>query len=563
MAPIAALGLVAIAAGLVEAGVLTLLANVAASMVTRDRYVTISIGPLQAFLSVQTAIVVTLCLTFVQFLLKLVVAWLPTRIAANVQAELRQQLFDAFTRARWPIKASEREGHFQELMTNQINQATGAVLNLALVISSGAMFLALVASAFSLSVVVAGLVLASALIMFFAFRPLDKAGRSAAKRASQAYVDQAGGISESVRLAEETEVFGVLDSYRRKMIVLISASRRAFFHATMTGRLIGTIYQSAVFFIIVGGIGALYLAHSKDLGSLGAVILILVRASSYGQSLQNANHSIIQVLPYLDRLFGAIDRYRSSARSDGGIPVPPISTISFDHVSFAYRPGNLVLDDVSFEVAAGETIGIIGPTGAGKSTVAQILLGLRDPDRGSYNVNELPASSLARSSWAQHIAYVSQDPRLFTGSVGDNIAFFRDIPFAQIETVARLANIHDEIMTMPAGYDTIIGQQADAVSGGQRQRLCLARALAGEPTILLLDEPTSSLDLASEAVVDASLAGLHGRMTIFIIAHRLSVLKICDRVMVLEDGTVKSFASARELALTDAFYRRVTALSTR
>ena len=421
-------------------------------------------------------------------------------------------------------------------MTNQIQQASNAVLFVSDVISNGAMFLALVAAAFSLSVLVAALVLLGAIALFGAFRPLDKLGRAAAREASQAYINQAGAISEATRLAQEAQVFGVAHAYRARIRTLIRAARRGYFHQSLTSRLVGSIYQSVIFILIVAGIGGLYLSKATDLASLGAVVLILVRASSYGQEMQGANHSVIQVLPYLERLHESIDRYKASARYDGGEPMPTVKSLSFERVSFSYRKDRVVLHDLSFEVQAGETIGIIGPTGAGKSTLSHLLLRLLEPGAGSYLLNDVPINRFSLTDWYRRVAYVPQEPRLFSGAVGDNIRFFRQLDAASVERAACLAHVHDDIMAMPSGYDTLIGQQADAVSGGQRQRICLARALAGAPEILLLDEPTSALDLLSEAAIETSFRDLHGSMTIFIIAHRISVLGTCDRVLVLEDG---------------------------
>jgi ABC-type multidrug transport system fused ATPase/permease subunit len=199
---------------------------------------------------VGAAIVAALILAVVRLVLQLVLAWLPSLLAANVQAELRGELFEAFTRASWAVKSNELEGQFQELMTNQINIATGAVMNMATTISAGAMFVALVASAFALSVVVAALVLGSAIALFWAFRPINRAGRAAARDASQAYVNQAGGISEAVSLAEEAQVFGVVAAYREQMSTLIEVARVAFFRQNLTARTVGSLYQSGVYLII-------------------------------------------------------------------------------------------------------------------------------------------------------------------------------------------------------------------------------------------------------------------------------------------------------------------------
>jgi ABC-type multidrug transport system fused ATPase/permease subunit len=543
--------------------VLALLAEIAAAMVLRHNQLSSNLGPVGLHISIGTALVITFVLAGARLVLGMVIAWLPARISADVQAKLRSDLFDAFIYASWSVQADEGEGHLQELMTNQIMQATQAVLNLTTLVSAAAMFLTLVASAFLLNVLIALVILASSVALFALLRPLSRLGRLAAKDLSQANVDYAAGVSEAVRLSEEAQVFGAATSQRRRIGTLVEASRHAFFRVQLMSRIVGNGYQSLVILLVVGGLSILYLIDSTDLASLGAVVLILVRASSYGQQFQGSYHAYNQMLPYVDRLETATARYRGSAPHDGGQPLPAIRILAFDGVTFGYRRNRPVLFDVTFSVNAGESIGTVGPTAAGKSTLVQLLLRLRDPDSGAYLVNGAMASTFARSDWQRRVAYVSQDPRVFHGSVADNIRFFRDLDQITVERAARQAYIHDEIIAMPNGYETVIGQRADAVSGGQRQRICLARALAAKPDILVLDEPTSSLDLESEAAVQRSLADLRGRVTLFIVAHRLTTLIGCDRVLVIGAGRVQAFAPAGELERTNAFYRRAISLMAR
>ncbi len=540
---------------------LILVADIAAAMVLGDHQLNTSIGPAGFHISVPEALVVALLLGTARLALQLVVAWLPARIGADVQAKLRNDLFDAFTRASWTIQAEDNEGHLQELMTDQIAYATQAVLSLANTIAAAAMFIALLVSAFILNAVVAVVVLGSALL-FEALRPIDRRGFSAAQDLSQATMDQAAGVSESVRMAEDAQVFGVGAAQRRLVGTLIEAVRGAFFRYQLSARTIQSVYPSLIVLLIVGGLAGLYMLGGAHLASLGAVVLMLVRASTYGQYFQGANHFIQQSLPYLDRLDDALGRYRASAPGDDGRPLTGIKELALDRVEFAYRPGRPALDGISFTVKAGEAVGVIGPTGAGKSTLVQILLRLRDADRGDYLINGEVASTWRRSDWQRLVAYVPQEPRVFQGTVADNIRYYRDASDDKIERAARLAHVHEEIAAMPAGYATVIGQRADAVSGGQRQRICLARALLLQPGVLILDEPTSALDLASEVAVRSSLGDLRGHVTIFIIAHRLPLLDICDRTIVLEHGQIKAFASTAELARSDSFYRRLIRLST-
>jgi ABC-type multidrug transport system fused ATPase/permease subunit len=437
------------------------------------------------------------------------------------------------------------------------------VVNLATFISAGAMFLTLVGSAFLLNALVALLVLGSSVALFALLRPLSRLGRLAAMDLSQANIDYASGVSEAVRLSEEAQVFGTAASQQRRIGTLIEASRHAYFRLQLTGRLVQNGYQSLVILLIVGGLSGLYLVDATGIAALGAVVLILVRASSYGQQFQGSYHLYNQMSPYLDRIETARTRYLTSVTPDGRRHLPAIRALAFDGVTFGYRRDRPVLFDVTFSVDGGESIGIVGPTGAGKSTLIQLLLRLRDPDAGTFLANGATASTFARSDWQRQVAYVSQDPRVFRGSVADNIRFLRDIDQTTVERAARQAYIHDEIIAMPNGYETVIGPRAEAVSGGQRQRICLARALVGGPSVLFLDEPTSSLDLESEASVQRSLADLHGRVTLFIVAHRLTTLTGCDRVLVIGAGRVQAFASAAELERTNVFYRRAVSLMAR
>jgi ABC-type multidrug transport system fused ATPase/permease subunit len=374
-------------------------------------------------------------------------------------------------------------------------------------------------------------------------------------------MDYAGGIGEAIRVAEETQVFGVAAAQRSRIDDLVAASRDLFFRTQMLGRLVPNLYQSLIFFIIVVGLAGLYALGAGHVASLGAVVLLLVRAGTYGQQVQGGYQSVRQALPFVDRLQEAQRRYAESSPRIDGRPLPRVRTLAFDDVAYAYRPGRPVLSHISFQVASGEAIGVIGPSGAGKSTLVQILLQLRMPDHGSYLVNSKPIQRFARDDWHRLVAYVPQEPRLIHASVADNIRYFRSLDDDAIERAGRLARIHDDITGWPNGYDTVVGPRADAVSGGQQQRICLARALVARPEVLVLDEPTSALDPRSEALLQESLGSLRGEVTLFIVAHRMSTLDICGRVMVIVDGRLEAFDPIELLRLHNSYYRSASTIA--
>jgi ABC-type multidrug transport system fused ATPase/permease subunit len=390
---------------------------------------------------------------------------------------------------------------------------------------------------------------------------MNSLGARRARELSQAQLEYAGGISEASRLAEETQVFGVAAALNRRVGRLISVAQELFYRTALVARLSPSLYQSAIYLILVGGLAALYSEGSGHFAALGAVILLIVRAGTYGQQVQGSYQGLRQSLPFIERLQEAARRYAESSPADGGLPLPGVRTLAFDEVSFAYRPGRPVLRSVSFEVTAGEAIGVVGPSGAGKSTLIQILLQLRRPEDGRYLVNGVPVQQFLRSDWQRRVAYVPQQPRLIHASVAENIRYFRDLDDEAVERAGRLARIHEDVMGWQDGYETIVGPRADAVSGGQQQRICLARALAARPEVLVLDEPTSALDPHSETLIQDSLAGLRHELTLFIIAHRISTLDICDRVMVIVDGQLVAFDTTALLQKSNPYYRSASMIA--
>ncbi len=536
---VAALVFTGLLAGLAEAGILALVAEVASDLVTGAHQLTVSVGPLHLTATVGAALIVAAVLALVRIGLGVVIAYLPARIAADLSTRMRNQLFDAYSRASWDLQAAERDGALQELLTNQVVQATLGVLMAAGLISAVLTFFTLLAAALALSPVAALVVLVVAFALFGLLSPLGRVGRHHGRRLSTAQLDYGTSVGESVRLAEEIFTFGIADVARARVQERVNVSRWHFFVRAFIGAVAGNLYQGLVFLLLVGGLAGLFLVGTAHVAALGAVVLMLIRSASYGQRAQTSWQQLQQVAPFIDRHFAAEARYREAAAEYGDQPFAPGAELRFDSVSFGYAANAPVLTDVSFTIGPGEAVGISGPSGVGKSTLVQLLLRMRAPTAGRFLLGDVPADQVAPDEWRRHMAYVAQEPRLMHATVADNIRFFRDIDDHAVERAARLAHIHDDIAAMPSGYQTIVGQRADAVSGGQRQRICLARALAGRPTVLVLDEPTSALDLASEAEIQESLSTLRGTVTIVVVTHRPSLLELCDRVLHVQGGTVQ------------------------
>jgi ATP-binding cassette subfamily B protein len=556
-----ALGVTSILSGLTEAATLAVVAQVAVALANGTKRVHMHIGPLHLVAGVGTLLAVAFAVTLLRLALQFPISILPARIAADVQSQLRQSLFHAFTRAAWGVQSRDREGQLQETMTSQVMQATSGALQATALITSLFTFLVLIATALALNAEAAALVLAVSLLLIAGLRPLRSIGVRRARALSRAQVQYAGGISEAIRLAEETQVFGAGAAQRERVDGFVTHARQLFLMTQVLAKLIPNLFQSLIYVLFVVGLFGIYESGTGHAAALGAVFLLLVRAAQYGQQSQASYQGLSQSLPFIERTQDAARRYAQSAPPQGHEPLQLVRTLAFEDVGYAYRPQRPVLSDVTFEVARGETIGVVGPSGAGKSTLVQILLQLRSPDRGRYLVNGTSASDFVRADWHRLVAYVPQEPRLIHASVADNIRYFRPISEQDVERAARLARIHEDVVKWPAGYGTIVGPRADAVSGGQQQRICLARALAARPEVLVLDEPTSALDPQSEALIQESLTALKHELTLFIVAHRMSTLDICDRVMVVVDGRLVGFDTAELLENENAYYRSASQLA--
>ncbi len=272
----------------------------------------------------------------------------------------------------------------------------------------------------------------------------------------------------------------------------------------------------------------------------------LVNRMSKAQACAERVADILEVQPEVVERHGAKD----APRFLGGV--------AFEHVSFAYRPGKLVLEDISFHTPAGARVAVVGPTGSGKSTLVGCLPRFHDPTHGRVRVDGHDLGDFTLGSVRQQISLVLQDAMLFGTTIRDNIAYGRlGATPVEIETAARVAHIHDFILSLPDGYDTVVGERGATLSGGQKQRLAVARAVLRDAPILILDEPTTGLDAESEAAVHAALERLMEGRTTFLITHRLSAVTAADRILVLDQGRLVGQGTHFELLEGCALYRRL------
>jgi subfamily B ATP-binding cassette protein MsbA len=267
--------------------------------------------------------------------------------------------------------------------------------------------------------------------------------------------------------------------------------------------------------------------------------------------------------PSAERFFEVLDAEVEIRDAPDAVDVPRLrETVRYRHVSFSYGR-EPVLHDVDFEVKAGQVVALVGRTGAGKTTLVDLLLRFYDPTEGAIEIDGVDLRRARRDSLLKQAAVVSQEPFLFDGSIADNIRYGRrDASDAEVLAAARAAYVDEFASQLPDGYATLVGGAGTRLSGGQRQRITIARAILRDPALLILDEATSSLDSQSERMVQQALEALLPGRTVFVIAHRLSTVRRADRILVLEHGRVSQSGSHEELLASGGLYKELVALQT-
>ncbi|MDP9365053.1 MAG: ABC transporter ATP-binding protein/permease, partial [Chloroflexota bacterium] len=297
----------------------------------------------------------------------------------------------------------------------------------------------------------------------------------------------------------------------------------------------------------------------QDALSVGLLAAFLIYVQQFFRPIQLASQVYAQAQASLaagERIYAVLDEPREPADPPGTPAIGQIrGRIEFDRVTFGYDPDRPVLKDVSFTVEPGQTVALVGRTGAGKTTIASLIPRFYDVTAGSVRIDGQDVREVTRESLRRQIATVLQEPFLFSGTVAANIAYGREgATQAEIEAAAQAVNAHGFIASLPDGYETELGEGGGTLSEGQRQLLSFARAVLADPRILILDEATSRVDTRTEATIQAALATLLAGRTSVVIAHRLSTIRDADQILVIDAGRIVERGNHATLLARDGLY---------
>ncbi len=487
------------------------------------------------------------------------VSWVGERVSADIRQAVFAHLLrlhPAFFEQNQPTEIQSRITTDTTLLQTVIGSSVSIALRNALMFVGGLVLLFVTNAKLSLIVVASVPFVVAPVILF---------GRSVRRlsRTSQDRLADVGSYAgESLRQIKIVQSFNHQPEDERAFgerveLAFRVAVRRIRQRSVLVAVVMLLVLCAVATMLWVGGQDVL--AGRITPGELAAFIFYaFIVAGSVG--------AISEVYSDLQRAAGATERLLELLGAESLLPEPdeprqPVKPfdVRVSHLDFAYptRAGDPVLEDVSFEVAAGEMVAVVGPSGAGKSTLLDLLQRFYDPVAGTIEIGGVPLTGMRLEQLRDLVGFVPQDPVLFAGTLRDNLLYGHpDAGDTEIARALAVAHASEFVAALPDGLETRVGEGGVGLSGGQRQRLAIARALLVDPHILLLDEATSALDAQSEAHIRESLKEMHGERTILVIAHRLSTVRQADRILVLENGRLVASGTHDELLGTSELYAR-------
>ncbi len=496
-------------------------------------------------------LLIFICLLFiVKAILLVIFSHIKVKITSDYEAQTRNSLFKATLNASWPYLLKQKLGHLETILMVDVRRSTTMFERLSGMIMMATSLLIYVIVAINISLNVTLMTLVLGAIIFLLFKPLMYKTRGAAAKSVKLNKEVTHFVSENILGMKAVKAMHLNDKIITKGKDYFYYLKKLHIQVYLLLNISRSLLQpiSLIFICVVFAIS--YKTSNFNFATLIAIIYLIERIFQYIQQIQTSLHRISETVPYLKSVLDyektALDNKEKNQNS-GQFNFN--NKLEFENVEFVYNHKQKnILNKINFFIKKGEMIGLIGSSGSGKTTIVDLILRLFEPTKGKILLDGKDISQINLKHWRKNIGYVSQDMFLVNDSIVNNIKFYdNSISNEDVEKAAKMANIYSFIQSCPDKLNTVIGERGIQLSMGQRQRIVIARILARKPKILIMDEATSALDNESEVKIQKVIENLKGKITVLVIAHRLSTVINSDKLLVLENGQIVEQGDAKKL----------------